>query len=256
MKRLLRAFLEGFGGGGRSDSIAQAAIEGGGASQDGMVEQQAILARRREATARSRAGDHAGAVAAIEQAQLVAGGVPAVPDDIRRAKYLQRDGRGAEAWDIYCRLFAASASAWDDVDLLDAMRLHLQRENEGKRAIAFGIAHRLARIALYRAMKLDAETAIAGPPPEHVQSIEHPELRGKSLWERMKDNHRNSIVTAETWIAELTDAADLEKFVQGLLKKAGNLDDLECWAAMLRRGIDEHISARDFLAQVLGEGAP
>ena len=75
-------------------------------------QQEAAWKNRREATARYRAGgagDTSGAVQALEEAQALQG-EPQSHDEIRRAKYLQKDGRAAEAWAIYTRLLDQSGA--------------------------------------------------------------------------------------------------------------------------------------------------
>ena len=101
----------------------------------------------------------------------------------------EKDGRSAEAWAIYVRLLDESDSAWIDVDVLDAMRLHLQRDGQAERAIDFGIAHRVARVSLYREMKREAEEALNGPMPESMKTFS----RGSNLWERQRVHHRSTV---------------------------------------------------------------
>jgi len=219
-------------------------------------EQEASYALKRDATTLSRSGDMAGAIEALEEAQRVSGEAPQPHDEIRRAKYLQKDGGGAEAWDIYQRLLSASKSGWVDIDLLDAMRLHLQREGRAAEAIHYGIAHRLARIALYRGMRAEAEAAIAGPMPDALAPLGDRELDdlfdSASLWERIKANHRTSIEIADKWLTELTDRDAITKATTTLAKKAGELDRVDALVTSTFAAIEAKTAPRAYLALAVG----
>jgi hypothetical protein len=106
-----------------------------------------------------------------------------------------------------------------------------------------------------RGMKAAAEAAIAAPAPDHIRAADNAGLPGKSLWERMTNNHRNSIVAADQWISELTDAADIEKLLGNLLGKAGRLEELSAWRERLHHAIGQNMSARDFLAAAGGNNS-
>ncbi len=211
-------------------------------------EQEASWERKRQATALSRAGDTGGAVAALDDA-LKLEGEPQTHDEIRRAKYLQKDGRTAEAWAIYVRLLNESTSAWVDVDVLDAMRLHLQRDDQAERAIDFGIAHRLARVNLYRDMKREAEEALSGPMPAQLRELakDPDDLWASDLWKRQKEQHRSSIEFADKWINDLTDPVDLADTITKLAKKAKALDRVPALMEAITTSITSGKSARSYL---------
>ena len=208
-------------------------------------EQEAAWDKKREATALIRAGDTGGAVKALEEAQSLEG-EPQSHDEIRRAKYLQKDGRAADAWAIYVRLLAESDSAWIDVDVLDAMRLHLQRDGQAERAIDFGIAHRVARVSLYRDMKREAEVALGGPMPDYMKSLGQ-SARASELWERQKEQHRSSIDFAEKWISDLSDPTDVTDTVTKLAKKAKVPERVPELIARTFAAIESGVSARNCL---------
>lgn len=205
-------------------------------------EQETAWEKKREATALIRSGDTSGAVKALEEAQSLEG-EPQSHDEIRRAKYLQKDGRSAEAWAIYVRLLDESDSAWIDVDVLDAMRLHLQREDQAERAIDFGIAHRVARVNLYREMKREAEEVLNGPMPESMKAFS----RGSDLWERQREHHRSMVEFAAKWIADLTDPTDLADTMTKLAKKAKLPERIPALVEMITAAIETDRSVRDCL---------
>ena len=205
-------------------------------------EQEAAWEKKRQATALIRSGDTTGAVKALEEAQSLEGD-PQSHDEIRRAKYLQKDERSAEAWAIYVRLLDESDSAWIDVDVLDAMRLHLQREDQAERAIDFGIAHRVARINLYREMKREAEEALNGPMPESMKAFS----RGSDLWERQREHHRSTVEFSGKWIADLTDPTDLADTMTTLAKKAKLQERIPALVEAITVAIETGRSARDCL---------
>lgn len=208
-------------------------------------EQEAAWEKKREATALMRAGDTGAAVKALEEAQTI-GGERQSHDEIRRAKYLQKDGRPAEAWMIYLRMIDESNSAWIDVDVLDAMRLHLQRDGQAERAIHFGIAHRLARISLYRDMKQQAEVSLNGPIPDYLKALDRSE-GVFDLWERQKEQHRWSVEFAEKWIGDLTDSTDVTDAVTKLAKKAKMPHRVPELVESVFVAIESATSARDYL---------
>lgn len=209
-------------------------------------EQEAAWEKKREATARSRAGDTCGAVRALEDAQALEG-EPQPHDEIRRAKYLQKDGRAAEAWAIYTRLLEQSASPWIDVDVLDAMRMHLQRDGQAERAIDLGIAHRVARVNLYRDMKREAEEALEGPIPDCLRALGD-DAWASNLWERQRENHRFSVDLADKWISNLTDPTDLVSMVTKLAKKASAPERIPALVEAVTSAIVSGKSARDCLS--------
>lgn len=208
-------------------------------------EQEAAWEKKREATALIRAGDTSGAVKALEEAQSLEGD-PQSHDEIRRAKYLQKDGRSMEAWAIYVRLLDVSDSSWIDVDVLDAMRLHLQRDGQAERAIDFGIAHRVARVNLYRDMKREAEEALKGPIPDHLRELGD-DAWASDLWDRQRANHRSSVEFADKWIADLTDPADVAETVAKLAKKANLPERIPALVEAITKAIETGQSARDCL---------
>lgn len=205
-------------------------------------EQEAAWEKKRVATALTRLGDTSGAVKALEEAQSL-NDEPQSHDEIRRAKYLQKDGRSAEAWAIYVRLLNESDSAWIDVDVLDAMRLHLQRENQAEQAIDFGIAHRVARVNLYREMKREAEEALNGSMPESMKALSH----GSDLWERQREHHRSTVEFAAKWIADLTDPTDLADTMTKLAKKAKVPERIPALVEAITEAIEAGRSGRDCL---------
>jgi hypothetical protein len=224
-------------------------------------EQEASWAKKREATSLSRAGDTGGAIAALEEAQRISGEAAQVPDEIRRAKYLQKDGRADEAWAIYAGILEASQSSWTDVDVLDAMRLHLQRDNQAGLAVHFGIAHRLACIELYRNMRREAEHALEGPMPDALKPIGDAALDmlldGNRTWERMKDNHRFSIELADKWLGDLTDPGDLRRSIEALAKKAGLAEHVPALLQAVVEAIALERRARDWLStEASAQGRP
>jgi hypothetical protein len=104
----------------------------------------------------------------------------------------------------------------------------------------------------YRGMKAAAQNGNRAPAPDHICAADNAGLPGKSLWERMKNNHRNSIVAADQRISKLIDAADIAKLLSNLLGKAVHLKDLSAWLERLHHGIGQNMSARDFLAAAGG----
>jgi hypothetical protein len=187
---------------------------------------------RYSATAHAQGDDYAAAVADLERVrdmETAGGGEPQSHSEIRRAKYLQKAGRGPEGWRIFEDLRSRHRdNLWVAIDVLDAMRLHLQREGEAGKAVAYGVAHRLARVKLYREMKAEAEAALAG-------SIES--YGSERLEDMIRRNHHASVELADRWIAELTDPADVERLAKTLSKKAGTPDT----AASLTLDISRHI---------------
>lgn len=213
-------------------------------------EQEAAWEKKREATALIRSGDTSGAVKALEEAQSLEG-EPQSHDEIRRAKYLQKDGRSAEAWAIYVRLLDESDSAWIDVEVLDAMRLHLQRDGQAERAIDFGIAHRVARVNLYRDMKREAEVALMGPIPESLRALGD-DVWASDLWERQRKNHQFSVDFAAKWIADLTDPTDLADTMTKLAKKAKLPERIPALVGAITEAIETGRSGRDCLPPQVG----
>lgn len=217
------------------EASAKAAAVGAEMSSEG----EAAWELKRKATERSSVGDMAGAIAALEAAQRASGEPPAVHDEIRRAKYLQRDGRGAEAWAIYLRLFARPHQ-WEDVDILDAMRLHLQREGDRDRAALYGVAHRLARADLYRRLKAADEMVLAEPGP----SGSDPAFRQRT-WELQQSNAQNGIKLAEDWLVELTSSVEVAALTAKLAKKT-SLDQAGLMKNTLA-ALASEVSAREWL---------
>lgn len=203
----------------------------------------ALTAARQAVTELSRENDYAAAVVELERIRCMetAGGEDAPShSEIRRAKYLQKAGRGAEGWQIFeCLLTSNRHNLWVVIDVLNAMRLHLQRENQAEQAIRYGVAHWLARVCLYRDMKLEAEAALAGPiKSDGSEDIE--DLR------RQYDQSR--IITAECWINELVAIDQVEKFVAALCKKAKKPDAVERLTADVMNCIERGIDPFDYLA--------
>lgn len=205
-------------------------------------EQEAAWEKKREATALIRVGNADAAVKALEEAQTLEGD-PQSHDEIRRAKYLQKDGRSMEAWAIYVRLLHESVSAWTDVDVLDAMRLHLQRDGQAEQAIYFGIANRVARVNLYRDMKRDAEAALSDPMRGHFKAL----TRSADLWERQSKHLRSTVEFADKWIADLTDPADVADTVSKLAKKAKLPEHIPALVSKMTDAIESGRSARNCL---------
>lgn len=206
------------------------------------VEDSEITDARYAATAHAQSGDYRKAVAELDrvhQLETAGGEEPQIHSEIRRAKYLQKAGDGAVAWRVFLGLLNRhGGEPWTIIDLFDAMRLHLQREGKANEAIAYGVAHRLARVQLYRAMKADAEAALKGPI----------EAYGSANLERMiRHNHQCSIVSADTWLKELSDPADISKMSATLCKKAGSFDKAESLAEQITKEIENRTEPFDYL---------
>lgn len=206
------------------------------------VEDPEITNARYAATAHSQSGDYGKAAAELERVHQLetAGGEEAqTHSETRRAKYLQKAGQGHDAWRVLVGLLDRHVGEpWTIIGLFDAMRLHLQREGKANEAIPYGVAHRLARLELYRAMKADAETALQGPI----------EAYGSENLERMiRQNHQSSIESADTWLKELSDSADISKMSLTLCKKANCPDKAEELAEEITREIGRQTGPFDYL---------
>ena len=130
------------------------------------VEAPEVTNARYAATAHAQSGDYGKAIVELErvhQLETEGGEEAQVHSEIRRAKYLQKAGQGDEGWRIFVGLLNRhGGEPWTSIDLFDAMRLHLQREGNASEAIAYGVAHRLARVELYRAMKARSRSGFEG----------------------------------------------------------------------------------------------
>lgn len=206
------------------------------------VEDSEITEARYAATAHAQSGDYEKAVAELErvhQLETASGEDPQIHSEVRRAKYLQKAGDGDEAWRIFVKLLERhGCEPWAAIDLFDAMRLHLQREGKAGEAVHYGVAHRLARVQLYRAMKSDAEAALSGP----IESYGSKRLEGM-----IRKNHKSSIEIANTWLKELTDPIDLGKLATTLCKKAGVPDQAGRVVDRLTHEIDRYTGPLDYL---------
>src|SRR4051812_17473517 len=202
---------------------------------------------RYSATAHAQANDYAAAVADLERVrdmETAGGEEPQSHSEIRRAKYLQRAGRGSEGSRIFETLLSRHRdNLWVAIDALDAMRLHLQREGQAAEAIAYGVAHRLARVKLYRSMKAEAEAAQAGP----IESY-----GSEDLEDMIRRNHQASVELAERWIVELTDPAEVERLAKTLSKKAGRADAAASLILDIGRHIERGTDPFDYLQR--GDG--
>lgn len=200
-----------------------------------------VGAARRAATAHARAGDYNAAVSYLERLRelhISAGSPPDCAVEIRRAKYLQKAGRGLEAWQIFLHLLNEHGDDWLLIDVLDAMRLHLQREGQPSEAITYGAAHQLACVAIYRKMRAEAQAALAGPI----------EARGSEDLERqIRRNHQSSIELADKWLSELTDPAHLTALAMTLCKKAGMPERVERLVEHLVHEIEQQTEPLDYL---------
>lgn len=200
---------------------------------------------RHAATTHGRAKDYSAAVADLELVhgiETANGDAPQWHSEIRRAKYLQKAGRGVEAWEIFENLLAHHrADLWISIDVLDAMRLHLQREDKADRAIAYGVTHRLARVKLYRGMKAEAEEALAGP----IESY-----GSENLEDMIRRNHQSSIESAEQWISELTDAAEITKLATTLCKKSKTPEAAKDLANDVLNLVEHRTDPFDYLERV------
>lgn len=201
-----------------------------------------ITRGRRAATIHAQAGDYTAAVADLERVrnlECADGSNADCASEIRRAKYLQKAGRGYEAWQIFQRLLAKHRNyAWLIIDLLNAMRLHLQREGRPSEAIHYGVAFRLARIKLYQEWKTEAQTALASP----VESY-----GSKDLEKLIRENQRGDIELCDRWLGELTDIADIKKLAKTLCKKAGEPEQADALVERLEREIERRTGPFDYL---------
>lgn len=202
-----------------------------------------------EATAAASQKDYARAVAAMERVreiQIEEDGEPRINDEIRRAKYLQFANRGTEAWELYSVLIEKyENNEWLIIDLLDAMRLHLQREGNSARAINYGVAHRLARVRLYRNMKLEAETA---PPNERFDFLD--KAAQAQMDKTYAQLNQSSAELGDRWIAELTDPKEVQKLATGLCRKAGTPDRAQELANTVLAKIESEEGPFDHLTSV------
>lgn len=201
-----------------------------------------ITRGRRAATAHAQAGDYAAAVSDLERVRDLESADDSEPDcvsEIRRAKYLQKAGRGGEASEIFHRLLKKHRKdAWLTIDLLNAMRLHLQREGKAGDAIHYGLAFRLARIKLYRDWRAEAQTALANP----VESCGM-----KDLEKLIRENQRRDVELCDKLLGELLDSTDIQRMVATLCKKAGVPEHAESLVERLNRGIEQQIGPFDYL---------
>jgi hypothetical protein len=203
-----------------------------------------VTAARRAATAHARAGDYNAAVSYLERLRelyISAGSPPDCAVEIRRAKYLQKAGRGVEAWQIFLQLLNEHGDDWLLVDVLDAMRLHLQREGQSTEAITYGAAHHLACVAIYRKMRAEAQAALAGP-------IEA--WGSEDLERQIRRNHQSSIDLADKWLSQLTDPADLTALATTLCKKAGMPEQVNQLVEQLGHEIERQTRPLDYLKAV------
>lgn len=212
----------------------------------GIDETNEITRARYAATAQSQVGDYDAAVANLQRVhdlEVAEAGEPDCTSEIRRAKYLQKAGKRDEAWRIFEGLLTKhQRDEWLAIDLLDAMRLHLQREAKAAEAIHYGVAHRLARVALYREWKRKAQAELK----KKVESYGSPEL------ERLiRENLRRDVELCERWLSELTDAADVKKLATTLSKKAKIPEEADALASRLQAAIVSEHGPFDYLS---GEG--
>ena len=203
------------------------------------VDSPEVAAARRAATEHARNGDLAAAIAELDRIhalELAETGTTKPHSEIRRAKYLQKDGRGREAWPTYETLLADHRdNPWIVIDVLDAMRLHLQREGRGDHAIRFGVAHRLARLKLYRAMRTEA----AATPIETYANRELEDL--------IRQNNAATSELANRWITTLTSPAEIEHLAKTLSAKAGNAKAASHLAIEIARQIEQETDPFEFL---------
>jgi hypothetical protein len=162
-------------------------------------------------------------------------------EKVEEGKRLAKEGK-ADAASLKFGDALRSESLWLIVEALDAMRLHLQRSDQGREAVAYGIAHRVARVQLYRAMHDD-----------DVADLDWP-VEGEGWWikllTRSQELARNNLAFSEKWIRELSDPEDIDKLVSKLDSKAGwNLDRANLVAAIVS-AIDGHTTWRDMLSRV------
>jgi hypothetical protein len=201
-----------------------------------------ITQARKAATAHGQAGDYAAAVADLERVHELEtsdGSAADCTSEIRRAKYLQKAGQGEDAWHLFKELLQDNqGNPWLLVDLLNAMRLHLQRESKAEQAIAFGLAMRLAQVKLYRDWLRVAREALGAP----VQSYGNKELESQIVQSRERD-----IEICTTWLARLTDPTELSALVKPLCKKAGVADQSERLTCELQAEIARATSPFDYL---------
>ncbi|MGZ2411283.1 tetratricopeptide (TPR) repeat protein [Sphingomonas sp. F9_3S_D5_B_2] len=201
-----------------------------------------IVRARYAATAHSQAGDYEAAAADLQRIhdlEVAEAGEPDCTSEIRRAKYLQKAGQGDQAWQIFQRLLKKhQRDEWLAIDLLNAMRLHLQREGNPAAAIPYGVAHRLARVALYRDWKRKAEADLRKP----VESY------GSADLERLiRENQHRDVELCDRWLAELTDADDIAKLTTTLCKKAKVPEQAEALAGTLHNNIASELGPFAYL---------
>jgi tetratricopeptide (TPR) repeat protein len=201
-----------------------------------------ITRARKAATAHGQLGDYGAAVADLERVHELEtsdGSSANCTSEIRRAKYLQKAGRGEEAWQLFKQLLEDNRrDPWLLVDLLNAMRLHLQRENSAKDAIVFGIAMRLAQVKLYRDWRREAEAALVAP----IQSYGSKELERLTIQSRERD-----MEICNKWLAQLTNPTELTALVRPLCKKAGVPDQTERLVSELQVEINRATRPLDYL---------
>lgn len=197
---------------------------------------------RKAATTHGQVGDYEAAVADLERVHELEtrdGSSANCTSEIRRAKYLQKAGRGDEAWQLFKQLLEVNqGNPWLLVDLLNAMRLHLQREHKAQLAIGFGIAMRLAQVKLYRDWLREAEAAVSAP----IQSHGSEELERLIIQNRERD-----IEICNKWLAQLTDPTDLTALVRPLCKKAASPDQTERLVSELQAEIERGTLPLDYL---------
>lgn len=212
----------------------------------GLFRRKTVFDKLTEATAHKDAGSVTKAVEALEDARNAVDPadqnmVTAV--SIRTAKYLQRDGRGVEGWAMLAKLLDASSSVWHDIDVLDAMRLHLQREGEAGRAVHYGIAHRLARVQLYCGMAMSAKSMLENdtkPPRDQFE---------RGLWEGRRTLSEHSLRSARQWLSELETVDAVAELVGKLLKKAKQTEHAPAVLLTALTAIQTDMKPRDYLRQ-------
>jgi hypothetical protein len=162
--------------------------------------------------------------------------------DIRTAKYLQAEGRGGEAWEMLAGLLDNSESIWFDINVLDAMRLHLQREGAASRAIHYGIAHRLARVQLYREMAAAATRVLESEESPPNDAFE------RELWVDHRTLQSHHLRSARQWLSELETTDAVAALIGKLHRKAGSADPTPTLLKAMH-AIETGTTARDYLRE-------
>lgn len=161
-------------------------------------------------------------------------------EKIEDGKRLAKDGKP----DAAALKFAdalRSESLWQIVEALDAMRLHLQRVGQGREAVAYGVAHHVARVQLYRAMHDD-----------DLADLEWP-VAGEGWWvkllTRSQETSRNNLAFSEKWLRDLGDSEGIANLVAALDSKAGWDLDRPKVTAMITSAIECHATWQDALRE-------